>query len=570
MSKNIPKAFIDSLLEKANIVNIIANYIELKKKGNDYWARCPFHNEKTSSFSVSENKQFFHCFGCGAHGNAIGFLMDHLNQPYPEAIETLANNLGLEIPRDKNTDKLYETRKNIQEILSEAKKDYIEQLKKSPEAISYLKMRKITGDTAKNFQLGYAENNFQSLKKKLIKKYLESDLLNSGLIVKKENNSYDKFRGRIMFPIHDSHGNIIAFGGRIISINSEKPEAKYINSPETILFSKKKTLYNLHFANKDRSTKNNLYIVEGYMDVISLFQAGIKNAVATLGTAVSQENLAQCFKYTKEIICCFDGDKAGVNAAWRCVENIIPIIKDGDAISFVFLPQGNDPDNIIEKGGSKLWEEKIKNKISIEEFIFRKFSKECDLNTASGKTQFLQNINFLLEKLNARILKTMLLESLNKKIGSKYIIKKKNFSPLTKIKKFKTSSILHKAISILMHNPKIKIDENLINDNRIKDNTGIHVLKSIINLIKVKPDINIGRIIENYRTEIIIYDSLQKISTLPVTVYDYPDSEFHACICLFIKNLLKEKMSNAEPSDLESVRSIINEIKELEEKSKKY
>ena len=398
MAQNIPKDFIDSLLERANIVDIIGNYIKLEKKGNDYWARCPFHSEKTSSFSVSENKQFFHCFGCSAHGNSIGFVMDHANKTYPEAIESIANTIGVEIPRDKEASKKYAERKNIQDLLYKTKKTYSGQLKNSEAAISYLKERNISGETAKIFGLGYAENNFQMLINKFSSTYSEIDLINAGLIVKKDSNTYDKFRDRIMFPIHDASGNTIAFGGRILKDNKDKPQAKYMNSPETILFSKKKVLYNLHLARKDKKTNNFLQIVEGYMDVIALHQAGIKNVVATLGTAVTQENLTQCFKYTNEIICCFDGDTAGEKAAWQGVENIIPVIKDGDVISFVFLPRDQDPDDIIKQGGSQLWDDNISKKVSIEEFIFRKFSKEFDLDTATGKTQYLKKIEELLKK----------------------------------------------------------------------------------------------------------------------------------------------------------------------------
>ena len=570
MAQNIPKDFIDSLLEKANIVDVIGNYIKLEKKGSDYWAKCPFHNEKTSSFSVSENKQFFHCFGCSAHGNAIGFVMDHANKTYPEAIETIANSLGIDIPRDKEASKKYEARKTIQNSLNDANLLFENNLKKSEKAISYLKKRNITGKTAKIFNIGYAENDYQVLNKDLRKTYSESDLLNAGLIVKKDNNSYDKFRDRIMFPIHDGTGKIIAFGGRSLSENKTESVAKYMNSPETSLFSKKKVLYNLHLAKKEKKSKDFLYIVEGYMDVIALYQAEIKNVVATLGTAVTNENLTQCFKYTKEIICCFDGDKAGKKAAWQGVENIMSVIKDGDVISFVFLPENNDPDNIIEKGGEKLWNEYVNKKISIEEFIYKKFSKESDLSTAVGKTQYLQKVDSLLRKLNAKILKNMLHESLSEKIGAKYTSSKEDKQNSTKIKKYKTTSPLQKAILTLMHHPKIEIDESLINDKRINDNPGIVLLKSIIEVIKNNDGINMGRIIEIFRNEDESYNTLEKISRIPIADFDYPDKEFHACIYLTIKNYLKSKLDDTDQSNLEETASIQKEIIEIQEKLKNF
>ena len=570
MAQNIPKDFIDNLLERANIVDIIGNYIKLEKKGNDYWARCPFHSEKTSSFSVSENKQFFHCFGCSAHGNSIGFIMDHANKTYPEAIESIANTIGLEIPRDKEASKRYAERKNIQDLLYETKKTYSSQLKNSTAAISYLKERNITGETAKIFDLGYAENNFQMLINKFSGTYSEIDLLNAGLIVKKDSNTYDKFRDRVMFPIHDASGNTIAFGGRILKDNKEKPLAKYMNSPETILFSKKKVLYNLHLARKDKKTNSFLHIVEGYMDVIALHQAGIKNVVATLGTAVTQENLTQCFKYTNEIICCFDGDKAGENAAWQGVENIIPVIKDGDVISFVFLPQDQDPDDIIKQGGSQLWDDNISKKISVEEFIFKKFSREFNLDTATGKTQYLKKIEELLKNMNAKILKTLLMETLRDKIGSKYSRAQEVVTPVIKRSKNRKNSPMHKAILILMHHPDIVIDQDLINDIRIKDNLGIMILKSIISLIKGKNDINIARILENFRHESDTYSALTKISMMPIADYDFPEKEFHACICLIIRNFLISQLGDIDPSNLKEFSLAQSKIREIENKSKNF
>ena len=570
MAKSIPKDFIDSLIDKANIVDIIGNYIKLEKKGNDYWARCPFHSEKTSSFSVSENKQFFHCFGCGAHGNAIGFVMDHTNKTYPEAIESIANTLGIEIPRDKETSKIYEARKILKDSLNDAKKIFENQLKNSENAISYLKERKISGETAKKFQIGYAEDDFQVINKSLSDAYTESNLLDAGLIVKKDKNSYDKFRDRIMFPIHDQSGNIIAFGGRILKEDKEKPMAKYMNSPETSLFSKKRVLYNLHLAKQDKDSKEFLYIVEGYMDVIKLYQAGIKNSVATLGTAVTQENLIQCFKYTREIICCFDGDKAGEKAAWQGVENIMPVIKDGDAISFVFLPENHDPDNIIEKGGIKLWNECVNKKISIEEFIYIKFSKETDLNTAAGKTQYLQKADALLNKLNAKILKDIIYEFLKEKVGVKYIAENHKQKTIVNNKQYKTTSPLQKAILILLHNPNIKINEDLINDFRIKDNQGIVLLKSILDLIKRNKNMKLGAILENFRDDKQAYLSLEKISRMPITNYDYPDKELNACLCLTIKNFLKSKLKDIDPSNLKEFSTAQQEIREIEEEAKNY
>jgi len=571
MSQRIPKEFIDSLLEKANIADIIGGYIKLEKKGNDYWARCPFHNEKTSSFSVSENKQFFHCFGCGAHGNAIGFVMEHANKTYPEAIETIANSLGIEIPRNKESNKQYEIKKTIQESLEDAKNLYEENLKNSNVAITYLKNRNISGSTAKLFGIGYAENDFQNLNKNLGEKYTASNLLDAGLIVKKEKNTYDKFRGRVMFPISDMSGKVIAFGGRNIIENAKVEVAKYMNSPETVLFSKKRVLYNLNLARKDKYSKESIFIVEGYMDVVALHQAEIKNVVATLGTAVSKDNLEQCFKYTKEIICCFDGDKAGEKAAWKGVENIMSVIKDGDEINFVFLPENNDPDDIVNKGGKELWQKLVKSKISIEDFIYKKFAKDLNLSTVAGKTQYLQKVEELLKPLKAPIMKKMLIESLNEKIGAKYASETTRVISKKKVKKnFNTSSPLQKAILILLHYPNIKIDQNLLKDSRISDNPGIILIKSIMKNIEKNGSTNMGRIIESFREDEKTYRTLEKISMMEITKLEWPEKEVNACLCLTIKNFLQAKLESIDPMNLKEISNLNKEMSEIQEKAKNF
>ena len=571
MAQRIPKEFIDSLLEKANITDIIGGYIKLEKKGNDYWAKCPFHNEKTSSFSVSENKQFFHCFGCGAHGNAIGFVMEHTNKTYPEAIETIANSLGIEIPRNKESNKQYEIKKTIQESLEDAKNLYEENLKNSNLAITYLKNRNISGATAKLFRIGYAEDDFHNLNKNLGDKYTESNLLDAGLIVKKEKNTYDKFRGRVMFPIFDMSGKVIAFGGRNIIENAKVEVAKYMNSPETVLFSKKRVLYNLNLARKDKHSKESIFIVEGYMDVIALHQAEIKNVVATLGTAVSKDNLEQCFKYTKEIICCFDGDKAGEKAAWKGVENIMSVIKDGDEINFMFLPENNDPDDIVNDGGKELWQKLVGSKISIEDFIYKKFSKDLNLSNVAGKTQYLQKVEELLKPLKAPIMKKMLVESLTEKIGAKYTSETNKVISKKKVKKnFNASSPLQKAILILLHYPHIKIDQSLLKDSRISNNQGIILIKSIMNNIEKDKSTNMGRIIESFREDEKTYRTLEKISMMEITKLEWPEKEVNACLCLTIKNFLQAKLESIDPMNLEEISNLNKEMSEIQEKAKNF
>tara|TARA_B100000925_G_scaffold142817_1_gene106999 strand:- start:543 stop:2258 length:1716 start_codon:yes stop_codon:yes gene_type:complete len=571
MAERIPKEFIDHLLEKVNIVDVIGGYVKLEKKGNDYWARCPFHNEKTSSFSVSESKQFYHCFGCGAHGNAIGFIMEHANKTYVEAIEEIANLAGVEVPRSKESNEKFEARKTIQDALEDAKKLFEDNLKKSKQAISYLQNRNISGVTSKLFGIGYSIDNFQNLSKTLRKNYSEKNLIDAGLLVRKEKNSYDKFRNRIMFPIYDVGGRVIAFGGRDISNSNNTSIPKYMNSPETNLFSKKKVLYNLHLAKTEKVAKDFLFIVEGYMDVVALHQAGIKNVVATLGTAVTTENLEQCFRYTKEIICCFDGDKAGQDAAWKGVNNIMSIFKDGNEINFIFFPDGKDPDDIVNNGGKDLWHKYTKDKISIEDYIHKKLSSEINLNSAAGKTQYLKKVDDLLRPLKAPIFRKMLHQSLSSKVNSenstsKYDNKTNKSKTSTKI----ANTPLQRAILILLHHPSIKIDYDLLEDKRIAHNPGIELIKEIVGNIRDNNSTNMGRILESFRDNENDYKTLEKISIMKLANLEWPDKEFNACLCLTIKNFLQERLDNADPQNLNEFLNIQKEIHSIKEKSKNY
>ena len=571
MAGRIPKEFIDHLLEKVNIVDVIGGYVKLEKKGNDYWARCPFHNEKTSSFSVSESKQFYHCFGCGAHGNAIGFIMEHANKTYVEAIEEIANLAGVEVPRSKESNEKFEARKTIQDALEDAKKLFEDNLKKSKQAISYLQNRNISGITSKLFGIGYSIDNFQNLSKTLRKNYSEQNLIDAGLLVRKEKNSYDKFRNRIMFPIYDVGGKVIAFGGRDISNSNNTSIPKYMNSPETNLFSKKKVLYNLHLAKTEKVAKDFLFIVEGYMDVVALHQAGIKNVVATLGTAVTTENLEQCFRYTKEIICCFDGDKAGQDAAWKGVNNIMSIFKDGNEINFIFFPDGKDPDDIVNNGGKDLWHKYTKDKISIEDYIHKKLSSEINLNSAAGKTQYLKKVDDLLKPLRAPIFRKMLHQSLSLRVNpensaSKYDNKTNKNRTSTKI----ANTPLQRAILILLHHPSIKIDYDLLEDKRIAHNSGIKLIKEIVSNIRDNNSTNMGRILESFRDNENDYKTLEKISIMKLANLEWPDKEFNACLCLTIKNFLQERLDNADPQNLNEFSKIQKEIHNIKEKSKNY
>lgn len=388
MAGLIPQNFIDDLLTRANIVDVIDKRVSLRKTGKNYTACCPFHNEKSPSFSVEPEKQFFYCFGCGEGGNALGFITKFDSVDFPQAVEILAQEYGLEVPREespaqkKNAAKL----EGIHDILAKSSKFYQEQLRSHSgrdAAVEYLKHRGVSGEIARDFCLGFAPEGWENLSSLCAKNPQEKEnLVKAGLVLNRESkdnekSTYDRFRNRIMFPIRDSRGRTIAFGGRVLG--DEKP--KYLNSPETPVFQKGSELYGLYEAKKNRASVEKFLIVEGYMDVIALAQMGIRNAVATLGTATSAQHLTKLFRLVPEVIFCFDGDSAGRKAAWRALETSLPQMEDGRQISFLFLPDNEDPDTLIRKVGQQAFNKLIDDATPLEEFLFNKLSSELDLGS---------------------------------------------------------------------------------------------------------------------------------------------------------------------------------------------
>lgn len=388
MAGLIPQNFIDDLLTRANIVDVIDKRVSLRKTGKNYTACCPFHNEKSPSFSVEPEKQFFYCFGCGEGGNALGFITKFDSVDFPQAVEILAQEYGLEVPREespaqkKNAAKL----EGIHDILAKSSKFYQEQLRSHSgrdAAVEYLKHRGVSGEIARDFCLGFAPEGWENLSSLCAKNPQEKEnLVKAGLVLNRESkdngkSTYDRFRNRIMFPIRDSRGRTIAFGGRVLG--DEKP--KYLNSPETPVFQKGSELYGLYEAKKNKASVEKFLIVEGYMDVIALAQMGIRNAVATLGTATSAQHLTKLFRLVPEVIFCFDGDSAGRKAAWRALETSLPQMEDGRQISFLFLPDNEDPDTLIRKVGQQAFNNLIDDATPLEEFLFNKLSSELDLGS---------------------------------------------------------------------------------------------------------------------------------------------------------------------------------------------
>ncbi len=414
----IPQEFVDSLLQKIDIVDIVGKHVELKKTGSNYLGLCPFHKEKSPSFTVSPYKNFYHCFGCGASGDAINFLKNHLNLHYVESLEHLANHLGIKLPPKTSIDK---NANNSQQNISNNSKDklnsyfiamknitafYKQQLKQNTLAIEYLKSRGITGITARNFALGYANNAWNDLSQLNLPKQI---LIDMGMLSHKEDKYYDKFRHRIMFPIRNIKGEIIAFGGRSLDLE-QKP--KYLNSPETILFNKSNTLYGLFENINGIKQAQKILVVEGYMDVIALNQYGINYAVATLGTACTLDHILSLFRYTQHIIFSFDGDTAGYSAAIKALEKIMPALSDERKVEFLFLPKEHDPDSFIRANGVEAFLRLVNHSMPLSSLLIQTLIDGLDLNIAENRAKVLKNSNAILKQMPTIFLKKQIQQNI--------------------------------------------------------------------------------------------------------------------------------------------------------------
>ena len=414
----IPKNFIQDLLNRLDIVDVVERYVPLKKAGANYVACCPFHNEKSPSFTVSQAKQFYHCFGCGAHGTAIGFVMEHAGLGYVDAIEELARSVGLEVPHERQAagEAYQKVAPDLYEVMQTATRYYREQLKLSQRAIDYLKQRGLSGEIAAKFGIGYAPDGWQNLAA-AFPNYQDATLSETGLVISaNEDKRYDRFRDRIMFPIINVRGQVIGFGGRVLdkgeppqggrrevtgTSGSTSAQPKYLNSPETPLFEKGHELYGLFQAQKAIRAEQRVLVVEGYMDVVALAQHGVEYAVATLGTATTPYHIQKLLRLTEHIVFCFDGDKAGQRAAWRALENALPYLQDGKRISFLFLPVEHDPDSFIREFGKAAFEQRMQEAMPLSAYLLREISAELDLRSQEGRNQLLQRAKPLLTAIAA-------------------------------------------------------------------------------------------------------------------------------------------------------------------------
>ena len=383
----IPDSFIQELLNRVDIVDVVQRYVPLKKAGANYSACCPFHSEQSPSFTVSPTKQFYHCFGCGAHGTAIGFVMAHQGLGFVDAVEDLAGNLGLTVPHEGRSPnpEFAQKKVSLTEIMTRAMHHYRQELKKSTRAIDYLKARGLTGEIAARFGMGYATDEWQGLEAVFDDYKSNNDIATAGLVIDNEQGRrYDRFRDRIMFPIFDARGNVIGFGGRIINPDDTP---KYMNSPETPLFDKGRELYGLTQARQAIRDTDTVIVVEGYMDVVALAQHGVGNAVATLGTATTGDHVQKLMRQAEKIVFCFDGDKAGRKAAWRALENSLPHLADDHSIGFLFLPPEHDPDSYVREHGAEAFQRLAAQPTSLPEFLLRELSNEVDTGSLEGRAR---------------------------------------------------------------------------------------------------------------------------------------------------------------------------------------
>jgi len=497
---NIDRAFIDQVLASTDIVELIKEKVALSKNGTNYKGLCPFHNEKTPSFNVSSNKQFYHCFGCGASGDAIKFLTEHDHLTFIEALSKLAQAANIEMP---DSTKKNDTTYNLFISNKKAADFYNKTLKSNNDANAYLSKRDINQTMIETFQIGLANDSWDDLTKIFTKDKVIENALEAGLLIKSNNKIYDRFRNRIMFPIRNSTGNIIGFGGRIFN---QQDGAKYLNSPETKLFHKSYELYGLYESKKSISQEDKVLIVEGYTDVIGLHNSGIKNCVATLGTAFTKFHFKKIIRYTNNITFCFDGDVAGKSAAWKAINNCLPELKDGVQLSLIFLPEGSDPDTFVKEEKDEFLN-LINNAMPLSQFIIQSLKSNLDINSVEGRTAFLINAKKIIDEM-PDITYTTILKKEFENIGGNTI--RKDIAP--KVEAVNKESSIQKdhfdikeltLINILLEYPSLLEDSTYA--KYITNSVLIDIYESALKEKKMNQNFKAAHIINRYTDDHIIH-----------------------------------------------------------------
>ncbi len=508
MAGRIPQHFIDDLIARSDIVEIIGSRIALKKAGKEYKVCCPFHNEKTPSFTVSPSKQFYHCFGCGAHGTVVGFLMEHDRLEFVEAIEDLAARAGLDVPHEAGRDEDHGL-DELFGLLEQVTQFYCRSLKANDTAIQYLKKRGLSGENAKTFGIGYAPAQWDALLKKFGQnEEARKRLLAAGLIIEGEQqHCYDRFRNRIMFPIRDTRGRTVGFGGRVI----DDAEPKYLNSPETALFHKGRELYGLFEARRALTDLSRILVVEGYTDVVALAQHDIRNAVATLGTATTPDHIARLFRAVQEIVFCFDGDDAGRRAAWRAMETVLPQIRDGRQVRFLFLPEGEDPDSMINELGQEAFEKAQDESVPLSEFLTSRLASQVDMGSVDGRARLAELAVPLVRKIPRGVYRELMIghlagtvgmsaERLGVLVGDAASEKPADGARATASSPAATrSNLVRQAISLMLHYPQVaaeNVDRTALAN---VEKPGVTLITELLEDLRSHPQLTTAGLLERWR-----------------------------------------------------------------------
>ncbi|MEZ8105427.1 MULTISPECIES: DNA primase [Vibrio] len=509
MSGHIPRSFIDDLLARLDIVDIVDARVKLKKKGKNYGACCPFHNEKTPSFSVSQEKQFYHCFGCGVHGNAIDFIMEFERLEFVEAIEELASYLSLDVPREERNGSVSsgprantEQKRNLYDLMGSISQFYRSQLKQSANkhAIEYLKDRGLSGEIVQKFGIGFVADEWDAVRKNFgQQKDAQEMLVTGGMLIENDNgNRYDRFRGRVMFPIRDRRGRVIGFGGRVIGDGTPK----YLNSPETPIFHKGKELYGLYEVLQAYREPPQVLVVEGYMDVVALAQYGVDYSVASLGTSTTGDHLQMLFRQTSTVVCCYDGDRAGREAAWRALENALSYLKSGNVLKFLFLPDGEDPDSYIRQFGKEAFEKEVQNATPLSEYLFTNLTSQVKVGNNEGKAALAALATPLIEKVPDNFLQAQLFKILGERTGvfmENKSHKKPQNRPTAQPHKEIKRTPMREVIALLIQNPSYA---DMVPDlSSVIELTlpGLSLLIEVLDKCRGNPHISTGQLLEHWR-----------------------------------------------------------------------
>jgi len=542
MAGRIPQPFIDEVVARSDIVEVISARVPLKKAGREYKACCPFHNEKSPSFWVSPDKQFYHCFGCGAHGTVIGFLMQYEKMEFFDAVADLAQRAGLEMPREALQGSAVGSA-DLHDVMARVARFFEQNLADNARARKYVGARGIDATTGAKFALGYAPDSWDALLNRFgAQEEDRRQILQLGLIIERDTRGgeraagfYDRFRDRLMFPIRDSRGRIIGFGGRII----DQGEPKYLNSPETPLFHKGRELYGLYEARQARADFKRLMIVEGYMDVVRLHQAGITYAVATLGTATTQEHLNKIFRLTREVVFCFDGDRAGRQAAWRALENSLPLAQDGRELRFMFLPEGHDPDTLVAEEGAEAFENRLNTALPLSEYLIQQLMTEVDLTHVDGRAKLKALAAPLFARMPEGIYREMLAEGLAARVGMPAATLKKAFvtgdpkprpngrPEPTAVHRGRISigrgNLLTQAIILVLHHPAAaRAIQDPVSLDAV-DKPGVAVLKELLEQAAAAAAPSTALLLEHWRDR-AEYGRLSELAMLDPLVADAPSA----------------------------------------------